>query len=107
MIEKRGGKDTRPNVVISKKAFANVLFHSHPVAFDINTYIKAYVDSYEVGRKDLEIRLVALEADEIAKISSSSIELEQLKQDYDVKLRGLNFRIQASEALEEDTKECL
>jgi hypothetical protein len=105
MMERRGGKDTRPNIIVSKKAFANVLFHSRPVAFDMDAYIKAYLDSYEIGRRELELRLVALEADERAKVSAASMELEQLKQDYEVKLRDLNFRIQASEALEEDTKD--
>jgi hypothetical protein len=105
MMERRGGKDTRPNIVVSKKALANVLFHSRPVAFDMDAYIKAYLDSYEIGRRELELRLVALEADERAKVSAVSMELEQLKQDYEVKLRDLNFRIQASEALEEDTKD--
>jgi hypothetical protein len=105
MMERRGGKDTRPNVVVSKKTFANVLFHSRPVTFDINSYIKVYTDSFEIGRKELQLRLVALEADEIAKISATKIELELLKQEYDAKLRDLNFCIQASEALEEDTKD--
>jgi hypothetical protein len=49
--------------------------------------------------------LVALEADEIAKISATKIEIELLKQEYDTKLRDLNFRIQASEALEDDNKD--
>jgi hypothetical protein len=105
MMERRGGKDTRPNVVVSKKAFANVLFNSRPVTFDISSYIKVYTDSFEIRRKELQLRLVVLEADEIAKISATKIELDLLKQKYDTKLRDLNFRIQASEALEEDTKD--
>jgi hypothetical protein len=105
LIERRGGKDTRPNVVVSKKAFANVLFHSRPVSFDINPYIKVYTESFEVGQKELQLRLVALEADEIAKMSAATIELELLKKEYDDKLRALNLRIQVSEALEEDTKD--
>ncbi len=67
MMERRGGKDIRPNVVVSKKAFANVLFNSRPVTFDIASYIKVYTDCFEIGRKELKLRLVALEADEIAK----------------------------------------
>ncbi len=90
---------------MSKRAFANVLFHSRPAAFDIGTYIKAYTDSYEVGRKELELRLVALEAQETAKICSTRVELEQLKETYDTKLKDLNLRIQVSVALEEDTKD--
>jgi hypothetical protein len=105
MMGKRGGKDTRPNVVVSKKAFANVLFHSWAVAFDINLYIKVYTESFEIGRKELQLRLDALEADEIAKMSATTIELELLKREYDAKVRDLNFRIQASDALEEDTKD--
>ncbi len=42
MLEEKGIKNTRPNVVVSKKAFADVLFHSRPPAFDISEYIKAY-----------------------------------------------------------------
>ena len=105
LIERRGGKDTRPNIVVSKKAFANVLFHSRPVTFDINSYIKVYTESFEVGQKELQLRLVALEADEISKMSAATIELELLKKEYDDKLRDLNFRIQVSEALENDTKD--
>jgi hypothetical protein len=105
MMERRGGKDTRPNVVVSKKAFANVVFNSRPVTFDIDSYIKFYTDSFEIGKKELQLRLVALEADEIAKISATKIEIELLKQEYDTKLRDLNFRIQASEALEDDNKD--
>ncbi len=105
MLENKGIKSTRSNVVVSKRAFAVVLFHSRPAAFDIGEYIKAYTDSYEVGRRELELRLVALEAQERARISSTSIELEQLKDKYDAKLRDLNLRIQVSAALEEDTKD--
>ncbi len=105
MMERRGGKDTRPNILVSKKAFANVLFHSRPVAFDINPYIKVYTESFEIGRKELQLRLVALEEDEIAKMSATTIELELLKREYDAKVRDLNFRIQASDVLEEDTKD--
>jgi hypothetical protein len=49
--------------------------------------------------------LVALEADEIAKMSAATIELELLKKEYNDKLRDLNLRIQVSEALEDDTKD--
>ncbi len=39
MMEMRGGKDTRPNVVVSKKAFANVLFHSLLISTHISKFI--------------------------------------------------------------------
>ncbi len=105
MMEDKGIKNTRPNVVVSKKAFADVLFHSRPAAFDIGEYIKAFTDSIEIGRKELELRLVALEAQETTKICSTRIELEQLKEEYDTKLRDLNLRIQVSAALEGGTKD--
>jgi hypothetical protein len=105
MLEEKGIKNTRPNVVVSKKAFADVLFHSRPAAFDFSEYIKAYTDSYEIGRKELELRLVALEAQETTKICSTRIELGQLKDEYDTKLRDLNLRIQVNAALEEDTED--
>ncbi len=49
--------------------------------------------------------MVALEAQETTKICSTRIELEQLKGEYDTKLRDLNLRIQVSAVLEEDTKD--
>jgi hypothetical protein len=41
----------------------------------------------------------------MAKISAASVEIELLKKEYDAKVRDLNFRIQASDALEEDTRD--
>ncbi len=75
------------------------------MAFDFNTYIKVYTDSFEIGTKELQLRLVAHEAEEMAKISAANIELELLKKEYDAKVRDLNLRIQVSDALEEDTKD--
>jgi hypothetical protein len=105
MMEEEGIKNTRPNVVVSKKAFANVLFNSRPAAFDIGDYIKVFTESVEIGRNELELRLVALEAQETTKICSARIKLEPLKKEYDTKLRDLNLRIQVSAALEEDTRD--
>jgi hypothetical protein len=84
---------------------SDVLFNSRPVTFDFNSYIKVYTDSFEIGAKELHLRLVAHEAEEMAKMSAATIELELLKKEYDDKLRALNLRIQVSEALEEDTKD--
>jgi hypothetical protein len=105
MLEEKGIKNSRLNVVVSKKAFANVLFNSRPSALDINEYIKAFTESFEIGRNELELRLVALEAQETTRICSTRIELEQLKEEYDTKLKDLNLRIQVSTALEEDTRD--
>jgi hypothetical protein len=105
MMEEKGIKNSRLNVVVSKKAFANVLFNSRPSAFDINDYIKAFTESIEIERNELELRLVALEAQETTRICSTRIELEQLKEEYDTKLKDLNLRIQVSTALEEDTRD--
>jgi hypothetical protein len=104
-LEEKGIKSSRPVVVVSKKAFADVLFNSRPVAFDFNKYVKVYTDSFEVGTKELQLRLVTHEAEEMAKISAASVEIELLKKEYDAKVRDLNFRIQASDALEEDTRD--
>ncbi len=49
------------------------------MTFDFKSYIKVYTDSFEIGAKELQLRLVAHETEEMAKMSAATIELELLK----------------------------
>jgi hypothetical protein len=96
-------KDSRPNLVIDKRALASVLFHSRPPP-DVFDEIKAQAESFKLGKIDFEDRMFKLRASESRKICAPRQEVERLKVEYEDKLRDLNLRIQASIALEESTQ---
>ncbi len=57
-------KDSRPNLVIDKKALASVLFESHPPSDALEELAKAQAESFKVGKRDFEKRMSKLTADE-------------------------------------------
>ena len=97
-------KDSRPNLVIDKKALASVIFHSRPPPDFLNDIVRAQAESFKLGKIDFENRMSQLRASETKKICAPRQEVERLKSEYEDKLRDLNLRIQASIALEENTK---
>jgi hypothetical protein len=97
-------KDSRPNLVIEKKALASVIFHSRPPPDFLNDIVRAQAESFKLGKIDFENRMSQLRASETKKICAPRQEVERLKAEYEDKLRDLNLRIQASIALEENTK---
>jgi hypothetical protein len=97
-------KDSRPNLVIDKKALASVLFHSRPPTDVFVEIVKAQAESFRLGKIDFEDRMAKLRASESKKICAPRQEVERLKAEYEDKLRDLNLRIQASIALEENTQ---
>jgi hypothetical protein len=97
-------KDSRPNLVIDKKALASVLFHSRPPPDVFDEIVKAQAESFKLGKIDFENRMFKLQASESRKICAPRQEVERLKAEYEEKLMDLNLRIQASIALEESTQ---
>ncbi len=97
-------KDSRPNLVIDKRALASVLFHSRPPPDVFDEIVKAQAESFKLGKIDFEDRMSKLRASESKKICAPRQEVERLKAEYEDKLRDLNLRIQASIALEETTQ---
>jgi hypothetical protein len=94
-------KDSRPNLVIDKKALASVLFQSRPPSDALEELAKAQAESFKVGKRDFEKRMSKLTADEAKKICAPRLEVERMKAEYEDKLKDLNLRIQANIALEE------
>jgi hypothetical protein len=97
-------KDSRPNLVIDKRALASVLFHSRPPPAVFEEIVKAQAESFKLGKIDYEDRMSKLRASETRKICAPRQEVERLKAEYEDKLRDLNLRIQASIALEKSTQ---
>ncbi len=50
-------KDSRPNLVIDKKALTSVLFHSRPPADACEEIIKAQAELFKIGKRDFEKRM--------------------------------------------------
>jgi hypothetical protein len=94
-------KDSRPNLVIDKKALASVLFQSRPPSDALEELTKAQAESFKVGKRDFEKRMSKLTAGESRKICAPRWEVERMKAEYEDKLKDLNLRIQASITLHE------
>ncbi len=97
-------KESRPNLVIDKKALASVLFQSRPPSDALDELAKAQAESFKVGKRDFEKRMFKLAADESKKICAPRLEVERIKAEYEDKLKDLNLCIQASIALEETSQ---
>jgi hypothetical protein len=51
-------KDSRPNLVIDKRALASVLLHSRPPPDVFDEIVKAQAESFKLGKIDFEDRIV-------------------------------------------------
>ena len=66
---------------------------------------KAQVKNFAVAQKDLEKRLSLLRSSESKKIQAPRQELKKRIEEYNEKLRVLNLRLQAGDALQGDSKD--
>ncbi len=94
-------KDSRPNLIIDKKALASILFQSRPPSDALEELAKAQAESFKVGKRDFETRMSKLTAEESRKIHAPRWEVERMKAEYEDKWKDLNLRIQASIALDD------
>ena len=95
---------TKPTVVVNTKVFAGVVFKARPPVCEVKELLQAQEKSFEVAKRDLNKRLAQIRASETLKMQEPRRQLEQLISDYDEKLRVLNLRLQASDALMGDSK---
>ncbi len=89
-------------VVISSKVFAGVMLKARPPSYDVSKLLAAQEKSFKVAQQDLDKRMSSLRASESKKIQEPRKKMKQLIIDYEEKLRILNVRLQAGEALQSD-----
>jgi hypothetical protein len=90
-------------VVVSSKVFAGVMLKARPPSYDVSKLVAAQERSFKVAQQDLDRRMTSLRASESKKIQEPRKKMEQLVLDYEEKLRVLNVRLQAGEALQSDS----
>ncbi len=93
------------DISLSSSASDKKTAHVEPPTYDMESVIKTQAKSFEVGKKDFEQRMATLQAHESKRICAPRLEVEKMKAEYENKLKDLNLRIQASIALEENTRE--
>jgi hypothetical protein len=90
-------------VVVSSKVFAGVMLKARPPSYDVSKFVAAQERSFKAAQQDLDRRMTSLRASESKKIQEPRKKMEQLVLDYEEKLRVLNVRLQAGEALQSDS----
>ena len=95
---------TKTTVVVNSKVFAGVVFKGRPQVCEVKELLLAQEKSFEIARQDLNKRLTQIRASETKKMQEPRKQLAKLISEYDEKLRILNLRLQASDALMGDSK---
>jgi hypothetical protein len=90
-------------VVVSSKVFAGVMLKTRPPSYDVSKLVAAQEKSFKAAQQDLDKRMTSLRASESKKIQEPRKKMKQLVTDYEEKLRILNVRLQAGEALQSDS----
>ncbi len=90
-------------VVVSSKVFAGMMLKRRPPSYDVAKLMAVQEKSFKAAQKDLDKRMTTLCASESKKIQEPRKKMKQLVLDYEEKLRVLNFRLQAGEALQCDS----
>jgi hypothetical protein len=96
---------TGTKVTINSKLLASVVWKARPPSFDVKELQKAQVKNFAMAQKDMEKRLSTLRSSESKKIQAPRQELKKLVEEYNEKLRVLNLRLQAGDALQGDSKD--
>jgi hypothetical protein len=90
-------------VVVNSKVFAGVMLKARPPSYDVSKLVAAQEKSVKAAQQDLDRRMTSLRASESKKIQEPRKKMQQLVADYEEKLRVLNVRVQAGEALQSDS----
>ncbi len=96
---------TAAKVTINSKLLASVVWKARPPLYDVKELQQAQAKNFEMAQKDMEKRLSSLRATEHKKIQASRQELKKLIGDYEEKIRVLNLRLQAGDALQGDSND--
>ena len=84
---------------------ASVVWKARPPLYDVKELQQAQVKNFAMAQKDMEKRLSSLRATECKKIQTPRQELKKLIGEYEEKLRVLNLRLQAGDALQGDSND--
>jgi hypothetical protein len=84
---------------------ASVVWKARPPLYDVKELQQAQVENFAMAQKDMEKRLSSLRSSESKKIQAPRQELKKLVEEYNEKLRVLNLRLQAGDALQGDSKD--
>jgi hypothetical protein len=96
---------TSAKVTINSKLLASVVWKARPPVYDVKELQQAQVRNFEIAQKDVEKRLSSIRATESKKIQTPRQEIKKLIGDYEEKIRVLNLRLQAGDALQGDSNE--
>jgi chromosome segregation ATPase len=96
---------TAAKVTINSKLLASVVWKARPPLFDVRELQQAQAKNFEMAQKDMEKRLSSLRATESKKIQAPRQELKKLIVEYEEKIRVLNLRLQAGDALQGDSND--
>ncbi len=91
-------------VVVSSKVFAGVMLKARPPSYDVSKLVAAQEKSFKAAQEDLDRRMTSLRVSESKKIQEPRKKMKQLVIDYEEKLRVLNVRLQAGDALQSDSE---
>ncbi len=91
-------------VVVSSKVFAGIMLKARPPSYDVSKLVAAYEKSFKAAQQDLDKRMTSLRASESKKTQEPRKKMKQLVIDYEEKLRVLNVRLQAGDALQNDSE---
>ena len=92
-------------VTINSKLLASVVWKARPPLYDVKELQQAQVKNFEMAQKDMEKRLSSLRSTESKKIQAPRQELKKLIGEYEEKIRVLNLRLQAGDALQGDSND--
>ncbi len=91
-------------VTINSKLLASV-WKARPPLYDVKELQQLQAKNFEMAQKDMEKRLSSLRATESKKIQAPREELKKLIGEYEEKIRVLNLRLQAGDALQGDSND--